>query len=185
MESYRAPADVSDPSRGLALARQIAHMTYRAEAGLEIRHGRRQAKGGESLVSPYAVQTYLEHQGRALCNRFTVGAYLAQLDCMDNHDLARPPRQPDPNERWVWTPEQTQTNWGLHRLECDVHALSILEDQLYFTGQSDAFVTWLQHNGRQATHDVLSNPHGHDGFLIDTESVGTWLTKQLGTLYGG
>ena len=96
-ESYRAPA-VGFPTRHVAwrLPVKSPTSTYRAEAGLEIRHGRRQAKGGESLVSPYAVQTYLEHQGRALCNRFTVGAYLAQLDCMDNHDLARPPRQPDP-----------------------------------------------------------------------------------------
>jgi len=168
-----------DDRRGLELARQIAHMTYRAEPGLVERQGRTKGAPDAGLTWPYAVQTYLEHQGAALRRRFSVGAYLAQLDVMDNHDLSRAPAPPDSNETWSWTTPVDNANWGLHRLTCPVHALSILQDQLYLTEQTESFVAWLTDHGRTATHTTLSNPHGHDGFLIDSEAVGPWVTKHL------
>ena len=100
-------------------------------------------------------------------------------DVMDNHDLSRPPAPPDSTETWSWTTPVDNENWGLHRLTCPVHALSILQDQLYLTEQTESFVAWLTDHGRTATHTTLSNPHGHDGFLIDSEAVGPWVTKHL------
>jgi homoserine O-acetyltransferase len=113
--------------RGLELARQLAHLSYRAEAGLMQRQGRRlapdealeaheaaagegapEARGGPpaappwSSRTPYRVQTYLEHQGAKLRRRFHPLCYLAQTDAMDHHDLARPPGPgtPEPAESW-------------------------------------------------------------------------------------
>ena len=118
------PTFPSDGWRGLEIARQIGHMTYRAEPGLGLRHGRRitrdRALGDPqpswSSRTPYAAQTYLEYQGRKLRSRFVARAYLAQIDAMDHHDLARAPGAPSPDESWsAATPPSSGTRAGVAR----------------------------------------------------------------------
>lgn len=167
-----------DARRGLELARQLAHMTYRAEPGLDLRQGRTPASGGEGWAWPYAMQSYLEHQGTKLRKRFERGAYLSQLDLMDHHDLARSPKPPEAHESWTWS-QAEPAGWGWGRLTSEVHALSIEEDQLFPPRQSEALVATLHELGRTATHHSISHPQGHDGFLLATEEVGQWIRRLL------
>jgi homoserine O-acetyltransferase len=73
------------PARGLELARQLATLTYRAEPGLDSRHGRNQPRPGETRASGwssrslYPIQSYLEYQGQKLQARFDARSYLALL----------------------------------------------------------------------------------------------------------
>ena len=84
------------PTAGLALARRIAHTTYRSPAELEHRFGR-QANRGESTDGGsigenrgrYAVESYLDHHGDKLVERFDANSYLAVNEALISHDVAR------------------------------------------------------------------------------------------------
>ena len=89
---YAGPA----PTAGLALARRIAHITYRSPAELEHRFGREENRGestvGGSLGEPrgrYAIESYLDHHGAKLVERFDANSYLAVNEALISHDVAR------------------------------------------------------------------------------------------------
>jgi hypothetical protein len=72
------------PEQGLALARRIAHITYRSAAELEGRFGRapqapESPLQGEVLGARgrYQVESYLDHQGNKLVQRFDANSYIA------------------------------------------------------------------------------------------------------------
>jgi homoserine O-acetyltransferase len=196
--------------RGLELARQIAHLSYRAEPGLSLRQGRQQASDGHPRVdadpgdprahwssrAPYRVQTYLEHHGQKLLTRFDPRAYLAQMDAMDHHDLARVPPPPDPEESWSvaeaqrippvgpvsvdgldLSPADPADSWGLRRIRAKVLALSIDSDQLFFPAHMSALCERLRALGRTAELAQLRSAHGHDAFLIEWDQVAAALNR--------
>lgn len=155
------PGFPEDPARGLELARQIAHVTYRSEPGLsqhdaphreDVWHGR----------SPLRVQTYLEHQGRKLRHRFAAGAYLAQLSAMDHHDIGRAPGTPEPFERW-----RPDGPWGEARLKSATYAIGVDSDELFFPAHGERLVETLRARGVPADGRLIHSPHGHDAFLLE------------------
>ncbi len=146
----------------LDLARQVAHLSYRAEAGLEQRQGRRR-------YSPFGVshvQSYLQHQGHKLRRRFHPAAYLAQLDAMDLHDLERPLDGPEPHESW-----RLDGTWGEARLRLPLTALAVDTDQLFRPHHLQDLVTRHRNRGRSGRFVSLTSPHGHDGFLLATDQI--------------
>ncbi|OWY59723.1 homoserine O-acetyltransferase, partial [cyanobacterium TDX16] len=79
------------PHRGLALARQVAQVTYRSEEVYGERFGR-------ALVDPldrfrldqrFQVEGYLDYHGAKLARRFDANSYLIVNKAMDLHDLGR------------------------------------------------------------------------------------------------
>ncbi|MEM9691798.1 MAG: alpha/beta fold hydrolase [Myxococcota bacterium] len=158
------PGYPASPDRGLELARQVAHMTYRSESGL----GTREAARGASWhpQDPLGVQTYLEHQGAKLRNRFYASAYLSQLTVMDHHDLSRPPGSPSPGERW--TPDGP---WGEERIQAPTLAIAVDSDQLFFAHHSQHLVETLSAAGRRAECFTIRSPHGHDAFLLEWDQL--------------
>jgi len=150
--------------RGLEVARQIAHMTYRAEPGLELRQTSSDGSASQTHLLP--MQTYLEHQGRKLRARFDARAYLAQTTAMDRHDLLRPPPGPEPAERWV-----TSADWSLARLTSRIRAIGIDSDQLFFPRHLVELVDEQTRAGRDAAYREIASPHGHDAFLIEWDQM--------------
>lgn len=166
--AYRTPG--GDPTRALSLARQVAHMTYRAGPGLAERHGRRMVGTDApwSPRAPYSVQTYLQHQGDKLVARFDPRAYLSQLDAMDHHDLSVAPPAPDPWE--TWTPGGA--DWpGEARITARLDTVGIDSDTLFFAADLHALVTRHRARGRDATWSLLRSPHGHDAFLMPSRTL--------------
>lgn len=166
----------TDTTRTLALARQVAHMTYRAGPGLMERHGRRVLGAGSwSPRAPYAVQTYLEHQGAKLVSRFDARAYVSMLDAMDHHDLGRAPPAPEPVERWAaegpWT--------GLARITGRIDAVAIDSDELFFARDVHDLVVRHRLHGHEATWELLKSPHGHDAFLLTWDPLRALLHRAV------
>jgi homoserine O-acetyltransferase len=156
--------------RGLEIARQLAHMTYRAEPGLQARQGGPVPGGGYALP----VETYLEHQGRKLRQRFDARAYLAQLSAMDHHDVRRAPPPPEPTETW-----RADEPWSLDGLTSRVRAIGIDTDRLYEPGRLRALCGELSSAGRDAAYREIRSEHGHDAFLIEWSQMASALRWAL------
>ncbi len=171
------PGFPSDPWRGVELARQIGMLTYRAEAGTELRQGR--ALAGRDADDPswssrehYRIQTYLEHQGQKLIGRFHAGAYLALSGAMDHHDLSRKPF-------WFEGGDADAGDWGVPRIKARALCVGIDSDQLFFPGAIKCFAEKLTAGGNAAKYSVLETPFGHDGFLIETLKMDYILRQAL------
>src|ERR1700690_2662610 len=79
------------PSKGLAVARMAAHITYLSEAALQRKFGR-SLQNREVLSFQFApdfqIESYLHHQGASFVDRFDANSYLYITRAMDYFDLA-------------------------------------------------------------------------------------------------
>lgn len=149
----------------LKLARRLAHLSYRAEPGLELRQGRRhrpEGDGGWQSGAPYAAQTYLDYHADRLAERFSPEAYVAQIDAMDHHDLTR----------LVGT---NHANKWAKFTSC----VAIDTDALYLPEQSQRMVRWLEQAGHKAQLTTLTSLHGHDAFLIELDQMSELISSAL------
>jgi homoserine O-acetyltransferase len=174
------PGYPEDPRRGLEIARELAMLTYRAEPGLHLRQGRRLASADQrwNPLVAYKVETYLEHQGRKLRERFDARAYVVQLGAMDHHDLARPPTvhlrpgEPEPEG-------DPSLSWGVRRIRAQTLAVRIDTDALFLPEQSLRLTEHLRAAGRVALDAAITSRHGHDAFLIEWDQLAPLLTRAL------
>lgn len=75
---------VTHPDRGLAVARQMAMITYRTHSAYANKFGRTMRDGR------FEVENYLHAQGRKIKERgFNAGTYVAITKTMDTHDVGR------------------------------------------------------------------------------------------------
>jgi homoserine O-acetyltransferase len=160
-------ADPGDgPHAGLSLARMIAHITYRSDAVYEAKFGRDALEQLEefALEQRFEVEGYLDYQGEKFVRRFDANSYLRLNKAMDLHDLGR---------------NRGGTERALRRITAPTLNLSISSDTLYPRHQQEATHALLLAGGAPSYHVTVDSPHGHDGFLIETESVGAVLEDFL------
>ena len=153
---YRDPG----PAAGLALARQIAMISYRSQAELEARFGRR-TQGGDNASVPnrgeeLAVESYLRHHGEALVRRFDARSYVVLTEAMDRHDAGR---------------GYDGLDAALARIRARVLAIGISSDTLFFPSELRDAVDRLRTLGGDARYEELTSIHGHDAFLIEQPRV--------------
>lgn len=148
------------PDEGLGLARRLAHLTYRSEAELEHRFGRK-AQDGEVPDAPfegrrgrYQVESYLDHQASKLVNRFDANSYLVLTEALMSHDVAR---------------GHESFEHALARLEqVNVLVAAVKSDRLYYPEQSVKLAASLA--TPKPVH-YIDSPIGHDGFLTDAAQL--------------
>ena len=153
-----------EPEAGLALARRIAHITYRSAAELDGRFGRN-AQDSEAPLEAgslagrgrYQVESYLDHQGNKLVRRFDANSYIAITEALMSHDISR--------GRGALTE-------ALAPATAQFLVAAVDSDRLYFPAQSEALAQALP--GDVPVHTIEA-PIGHDGFLTE---IGQ-LTNQL------
>ncbi|KAG6614647.1 Homoserine O-acetyltransferase [Phytophthora cinnamomi] len=152
------------PDTGLALARQIAMVSYRTHAAYAEKFGRceEQPAPDDALASKhgrYVVQSYLEYQGEKFLSRFDVNSYLALLHMMDTHDVGR---------------GRGGLQKALASLSQPALVIGIDSDVLYPLEEQQQIADGLPN----AQFAALSSPHGHDGFLLGQEEISA-LTKRF------
>ncbi|MBV9550299.1 MAG: homoserine O-acetyltransferase [Alphaproteobacteria bacterium] len=79
------------PSKGLAVARMAAHITYLSEAALQRKFGRNlQNRAGLSFqfAPDFQIESYLHYQGASFVDRFDANSYLYITRAMDYFDMA-------------------------------------------------------------------------------------------------
>ena len=144
------------PLAGLDLARRIAHIAYRSEAELADRFGREVQIDGR-----WAVDSYLQHHGAKLVARFDANSYIVLTSAMDSHDVAR---------------GRGDLAATLGRITARTVVAGIDSDRLYPLHQQQQLADLIATSGPL---QVLKSPHGHDGFLVESDQVGALLRDLL------
>ena len=151
-EQERGPID------GMGIARRIAHLTYRTEAEMDIRFGR-QLQGDDT--GRYAVESYLDHQAEKLWKRFDANTYIALTEAMNSHDVGR---------------DRGGVAAALSTIKIPVIAVGIDTDRL-FPVRLQAEIAELAPVAEPMV--TITSPFGHDGFLVEVESVGEVIRQAL------
>lgn len=186
------PGYPHDARYGLVTARALAMLTYRAEDGLQLRHGRQIASENQRRGrvwhgrQPYSIQTYLDHQGDKLYRRFDARAYISQLDAMDHHDIARVPQhlvEDDPKD-WLADAAQVlsgspELSWGLNRVKAATLAVGIDTDELFLPWHTELLVRRLRTHGLVSEIGMIRSAHGHDAFLMELDQLTALIERGL------
>ena len=152
---YDGPAG---PAMGLAIARQLAQVTYRSGEVFDQRFGRDLFDPENELASwgRFQMESYLDHHGRKLARRFDANTYLVLNRAMDLHDLGR---------------GRGGVEAALARIGAPVLTASITSDSLYPPHQQDQLRDGVNAAGGDCRLVVIDSPQGHDGFLLETEKL--------------
>jgi homoserine O-acetyltransferase len=152
----------AEPVAGLAVARQIAHVTYRSADVLSTRFGR-DDQNGERVADGgrYAVESYLDHHGAKLVRRFDAGSYVTLTEAMNSHDIGR---------------DRGGVEAALAAVTARTTVAGIDSDRLYLLAESARLAAGIPTAGPL---QVISSGYGHDGFLIEVDAVGALVAELL------
>jgi homoserine O-acetyltransferase len=151
------------PRRGLALAREIAMLSYKAAPLFDERFGRNPNRNGEDpwglddqggglIGGRFDIAGYLDHQGQRFIDRFDANAYLAILRTMDTWD---------PLHGYVSPTE------AFSRIRARVSFVGISSDWLFPPEAVRHFAYTIRAAGVQADYREMTSDHGHDAFLAE------------------
>lgn len=144
------------PSKGLAVARMTAHVTYLSEAALAEKFGRHlqaRAQVGFGFDADFQVESYLRYQGRNFVNRFDPNSYLYITRAMDYFDLAA-------------THGGQLANAFAHS-PVRFCVVSFSSDWCFPTSESKYLVKALNAAGADVSFAEVQTDKGHDAFLLD------------------
>jgi homoserine O-acetyltransferase len=154
------------PHRGLALARRMALLNYRSPSELNDRFERT----WQSDISPlgasgrWAVESYLDFHGNKFTRRFDANSYITLVEAMNSHDIGR---------------DRGGVEKALQSIRVRALVAGINSDRLFpITGQKMI----AEHIGSELVGgklQVIESEFGHDGFLIEFETVGPMLRSLL------
>ena len=155
--------DKEGPDKGLAIARMIGHITYLSEQGMRQKFGR-QLRGADQYSydfnSEFAVETYLDYQGQTFVERFDANSYLYITKAADYFDLQK---------------EYGSLRKAFANVKARFLVVSFASDWLYTPAQSEAIVNALVVNGKDVSFCNIASSYGHDAFLLESDTLGTFL----------
>lgn len=144
------------PSKGLAVARMAAHITYLSEAALQRKFGRElqdRAAVSYAFDADFQVESYLRHQGRSFVERFDANSYLYITRAMDYFDLA--------------ADHGGQLSQAFKWLKARVCVASFTSDWLFPTVEAKRIVHALNAAAANVSFVEFATDTGHDAFLLD------------------
>jgi homoserine O-acetyltransferase len=150
------------PVEGLAIARGIGQVSYRTAGELESRFGRSAQASEDPLKGGrYAVESYLQHHGDKLAERFDPNSYIVLSEAMTHHDVGR---------------GRGGVARALARVRATMTVAGIASDRLYPLELQEEFARLLP-GAPPVT--VIESASGHDGFLLEIEQVGDLVGSTL------
>lgn len=139
-----------DRHRGLALARQIGHLTYRSASAFE----RRFQRQGSSPAAE--VSAYMRSRGQSFVRRFDADAYLRLIDAMDRFDLGE---------------DADALSTSLSSIRAAVTLIGISSDWLFPPEQTLGLARALVAAGVATTRTIIQSDEGHDAFLLPHQEI--------------
>ncbi len=163
---YYDAADGDGPAAGLAVARQIAQITYRTDEVFAARFGRDTVDRLDDFGpwGRFQVEGYLDHHGQKLVRRFDANSYLTLNRLMDLHDIGR---------------GRGGIDAALARVTAPSMVVSISSDLLYPPHQQAELAAGLTNQGLRCDYHLIDSPEGHDGFLLEAKAIGPTMAAFL------
>jgi len=160
--------DNHPPEEGLALAREIAMISYKSAGLLTERFKRKPNRSGEnplrSLTERYDVAGYLDYQGERFTRRFDASSYMIITKAMDNFDPA-----------FGYQSEQA----ALERIRARVLLIGISSDWLFPADEVQDLSRRMRDCEVEAEYAEIESSHGHDGFLAEPQKLAALLSALL------
>ena len=163
---YYGAAEGDGPYRGLALARRMALLNYRSPTELNDRFHRSWQSGISPLGSGgrYAVESYLDFHGNKFTRRFDANSYITLVNAMNSHDIGR---------------GRGGVAKALTAVTAKALVLGIDSDRLFPLEHQKLIASLLPGTIDDGEAVVISSPFGHDGFLIEAETVSAHVARLL------
>lgn len=151
------------PARGLAMARQIAMLSYKSALLFDERFGRRPNRNGEDpwalddeggglIGGRFDIGGYLDYQGKRFIERFDANAYLAILRTMETWDPLHGHSSPEK---------------AFGGIRARLSFIGIGSDWLFPPESVRAFAETVRAAGTHAEYREMASSHGHDAFLAE------------------
>jgi len=159
----------ANPGKGLAVARMIAHITYLSDESMTRKFGRNlQDRESYSFdfAHDFAVESYLEYQGRRFVERFDANSYCYITRSTDYFDLTA-----HANGDLVK---------ALEPVQADFLVVSFSSDWLFPPADSHELVRGLLRNRKKVSYSNIQSGYGHDAFLLEVETLGRLIRDFLG-----
>ncbi|WP_428641224.1 homoserine O-acetyltransferase MetX [Roseibium sp.] len=148
------------PTKGLAVARMAAHVTYMSDESLHQKFGRN-LQDRDNLTfgfdADFQIESYLRHQGMTFVDRFDANSYLYVTRAMDYFDLA---------DQFGGTLANAFT--GTKTRFC---VMSFTSDWLFPTSESRRVVKALNAAAANVSFVEIDSDRGHDSFLLDVPEM--------------
>jgi homoserine O-acetyltransferase len=149
------------PRVGLTIARMMAHITYHSDTSMDRKFGRKQAEVANTDATTlglkrFAVESYLDHQGRSFINRFDANSYLYITHALDSFDLAD---------------DHGSLESAFQDVQAETLVIGFTSDWLFPPDQNRAIALALLRAGKRASYAELSMDLGHDSFLLESPQL--------------
>ncbi len=143
------------PSKGLAVARMIGHITYMSDASMAEKFGRRVRTDKEKFKfsADFEVEGYLRYRGDNFVKRFDANSYLYITKAIDYFNILNGHSLGD----------------VFKGLKAKVLVLAFKSDWLYPVYQAQEIVKACKLAGVDASYCEISSTYGHDAFLLEIE----------------
>jgi homoserine O-acetyltransferase len=150
--------DSSPPTKGLAIARMIGHITYMSDVSMTKKFGRRVSINKEKFrFNPdFEIEGYLSYKGNNFVNRFDANSYLYITKAIDYFNILN----------------GKNINEVFSGLTVKILVISFKSDWLYPSYQSQEIVKACKLAGLDTTYCEINSTYGHDSFLLETEEEG-------------
>ncbi len=155
----------TQPYDGLALARKIAMISYRSMESFEQKFSRERKVNNASELDTeniFQIESYLNHHGDKLNQRFDANTYLYLSHAMDLHDVAL---------------NRGSLKEVLGSIKAPTLSIGISSDILYPPKEQQKIANMIPNS----EYAEITSIHGHDGFLIEfdqmTEMIGKFLSE--------
>lgn len=145
---------LSQPEKGLAVARMIGHITYMSDQSMEEKFSRKlkDEKYSFSFTADFEVEGYLRYRGDSFVKRFDPNSYLYITKAMDYFDLS--------GDKFLPLDSINKVRFLV---------IAFKSDWLYPTYQSQEIVKQLKARGIDSTYCEINSTYGHDAFLVEVE----------------
>lgn len=154
------------PAIGMTISRMLGHITYMSEYSMEQKFGRKlQAKEklGYDFSTDFEVESYLQYRGSSFVKRFDANSYLYLSKALDYFDLS----------------ERGKLTDIFKGLRASFLVITFTSDWLYPSYQSREMVKALKINDCDVSFVEINTKHGHDSFLVETESQSRLIANYL------
>ncbi len=160
------------PDMGLSTARMLAHITYLSDESMDAKFGRDLQEHecyAFNFGRDFAVESYLEYQGRRFVERFDACSYFYITRAMDYFDMAGG--------------SGGDLAKAFSKATADFLVISFSSDWLFTTRQSRNIVNALLKNHCNVSFCEIDSSYGHDAFLLETERLGGMIRDFLAHQY--